>query len=145
MLPCPLTTIVPFSRCPRETTTRLTTAAAPAVAQYTTASLGGTVHDASGSVVPEAAVTVRNVGTFGNSGRNILRGPGYFDTGLGVLKTTKVTERVNTEFRAEFFNVFNTVNFRLPNSNVSSAQVGRITSVVDDNQWIIQFGLKIQF
>jgi hypothetical protein len=49
------------------------------------------------------------------------------------------------QFRAEFFNVFNNPNFRLPNSNVSSAQVGRITAVVDDNQRIVQLGLKLSF
>ena len=49
------------------------------------------------------------------------------------------------QFRAEFFNVFNNVNFRLPNDNVSSAQVGQINAVVEDNQRIIQFGLEILF
>ncbi len=84
-------------------------------------------------------------GTFGNSGRNILRGPGFFNTDLGVLKSTGVTERVNLQFRAEFFNVFNHPNFRLPASNISSSQRGRITAVVDENQRIIQFGLKLLF
>jgi hypothetical protein len=37
------------------------------------------------------------------------------------------------------------VKFRLPNSNVSSAQIGRITAVVDDSQRIMQFGLKFEF
>ena len=84
-------------------------------------------------------------GTFGNSGRNILRGPGFFNTDLGVLKSTRITERTNLQFRAEFFNAFNHPNFRLPASNVSSAQKGRITAVIDDNQRIIQFGLKLLF
>ncbi|HTM51228.1 MAG TPA: TonB-dependent receptor [Bryobacteraceae bacterium] len=84
-------------------------------------------------------------GAFGNSGRNILRGPGFFNTDLGVLKSTRITERTNLQFRAEFFNVFNHPNFRLPASNVSSAQKGRITAVIDDNQRIIQFGLKLLF
>ncbi len=89
--------------------------------------------------------TANTPGTFGNAGRNILRGPKYFHTDFGLLKTTAVTERVNVQLRAEFFNLFNNVNFRLPNGNISSAQAGRITSVVDDNQRIIQFGLKILF
>lgn len=89
--------------------------------------------------------TANAIGTFGNSGRNILRGPKFFNTDFGLLKVTRVTEQVNVQFRAEFFNIFNTVNFRLPTSNISSAQRGRITSVVDDNQRIIQFGLKILF
>jgi hypothetical protein len=70
---------------------------------------------------------------------------------LGILKGTKITERVNLQFRAELFDVFNNVNFSLPNSNRSSAQVGRITSVIVDNfalpnsERIIQFGLKLTF
>jgi hypothetical protein len=84
-------------------------------------------------------------GTFGNSGRGILRGPGFFNTDLGVLKSTAITERTNLQFRAEFFNVFNHPNFRLPTSNISSSQKGRITAVIDDNQRIIQFGLKLLF
>jgi hypothetical protein len=85
------------------------------------------------------------VGTFGNSGRNIIRGPRYFNLDFGLLKNTRITERVNLQFRTEFFNLFNNVNLRLPNSNASSSQIGRITSVVDDSQRIIQFGLKLIF
>jgi hypothetical protein len=95
--------------------------------------------------------TVNAPGTFGNTGRYILRGPRFFNTDLGLLKATKITERVNLQFRAEAFDAFNNVNFQLPNSNMSSAQVGRITSVVTDNfglpnsQRIIQFGLRLTF
>jgi hypothetical protein len=89
--------------------------------------------------------TANAVGTFGNSGRSILRGPGFFNTDMGILKSTKITERVNVQFRAEFFNVFNHANFRLPTSNISSAQRGRITAVIDENQRIVQLGLKLRF
>jgi hypothetical protein len=85
------------------------------------------------------------LGTFGNSGRNIIRGPNFFNTDMGLLKDTSITERVGLQFRAEFFNIFNTPNFRLPNSNASSAQFGRITAVIDDNQRILQLGLKLSF
>ena len=89
--------------------------------------------------------TANALGTFGNSGRNIIRGPNFFNTDAGLLKDTAITERVNVQFRAEFFNVFNNPNFRLPNSNASSAQFGRITAVVDDNQRILQLALKLSF
>jgi hypothetical protein len=92
-----------------------------------------------------ALFTPNALGTFGNSGRNIIRGPGFFNTDLGLLKDTFITERYNLQFRAEFFNAFNNPNFRLPNSNQASAQFGRITAVVDDNQRIIQLGLKLSF
>ena len=90
-----------------------------------------------------AAFLPNAVGTFGNSGKNILRGPGLFDTDLAVLKNTKVTERFNVQFRAEFFNVFNNVNFGGPSTNLSSASFGRITSAGDPR--ILQFALKTTF
>jgi hypothetical protein len=95
--------------------------------------------------------TANKVGTFGTSGRFILRGPQFFNTDLGILKNAKITERMNLQFRAEFFDIFNNVNFQLPNANMSSAQVGMITAVVLDNfgipnsERIIQFGLKLTF
>jgi outer membrane receptor protein involved in Fe transport len=89
--------------------------------------------------------TANAVGTFGNSGRNIIRGPNFLQTDVGVVKNTAVTERVNVQFRAEAFNLLNNPNFRLPNANAASAQFGRITQVVDDNQRIIQLALKLSF
>ena len=90
------------------------------------------------------AVFVPNaIGTFGNSGKNIIRGPHYFNTDFGATKRTNIVERVALEFRAEFFNIFNNVMFNAPNSNQSSAQFGRITSALDPR--IVQFGLKLQF
>ncbi|PYR87881.1 MAG: hypothetical protein DMF84_30350 [Acidobacteria bacterium] len=83
------------------------------------------------------------IGTFGNSGKNMLRGPRYFNTDFAVLKVTSVTETLDVQFRAEFFNIFNNVNLNAPNSNVSSAQFGRITSALDPR--ILQFGLKLLF
>jgi hypothetical protein len=63
----------------------------------------------------------------------------------GSRLVPRITERADIQFRAEFFNVFNHPNFRLPASNISSSQRGRITAVLDDNQRIIQFGLKLLF
>jgi hypothetical protein len=95
--------------------------------------------------------TANAPGSFGNSGRNILRAPRFFNTDLGILKGTRIRERMNLQFRAEFFDIFNNVNFQPPNSNISSATAGRITSVVVDNfglpnsERIIQLGLKLAF
>jgi len=83
------------------------------------------------------------IGTFGSSGKNILRGPRYFNTDIGLLKVTNVTERMSLQFRAEFFNIFNNVNFNAPNTNRSSNQFGQITSALDPR--ILQFGLKLLF
>jgi hypothetical protein len=87
--------------------------------------------------------TVNALGTFGSSGRNILRGPRMFDVDFAALKNTKLTERASLQFRAEFFNFFNNVNFSGPNTNISSAQVGRITGASDPR--ILQFALKMLF
>jgi hypothetical protein len=90
-------------------------------------------------------------GTFGTAGRDILRGPRFFNTDMGLLKNTKVKERMNLQFRAEFFDIFNNVNFQPPNSTISSTAKGRITSVVVDNfglpnsERIIQLGMKLMF
>jgi hypothetical protein len=73
----------------------------------------------------------------------MLRGPNYFNTDVALLKVTNVSNRIGLQFRAEFFNIFNNVNFNAPNSNVSSAQFGRITTALDPR--ILQFGLKLVF
>jgi len=53
-------------------------------------------------------------GTYGNLGRNTLRGPGLANLDLSLFKTTQLSERVNLEFRAETFNLFNRANFGPP-------------------------------
>jgi len=85
------------------------------------------------------------LGTFGNSGRGIIRGPNFLNTDIGVLKNTMAGERITVQLRAEFFNIFNNVNLRFPNTNASSSQFGRIISVVDHSQRILQFGLRLMF
>jgi hypothetical protein len=82
-------------------------------------------------------------GTFGNAGRNILDGPGFQNVNASLLKNTKLTERVNVQFRAEAFNLFNHPNFNLPDNFLGSPTFGRITSARDPRH--IQFGLKLLF
>ena len=50
------------------------------------------------------------LGTFGNAGRNIVRGPGFQNWDLSLFKTFPLNERERFEFRAEFFNVWNHMN-----------------------------------
>jgi hypothetical protein len=83
------------------------------------------------------------IGTFGNSGKNILRGPRQFDTDLGLIKDTTITERTNVQFRAEFFNVFNDVNFPNPGNTIGTPNFGKITSANDPR--ILQLTLKFMF
>jgi len=83
------------------------------------------------------------VGTFGNTGKDILRGPRYFDTDLALLKNTNLTERVSLQFRAEFYNAFNNVNFGLPDNGLTDSGFGQITSA--DDPRILQMSLKTIF
>jgi hypothetical protein len=79
-------------------------------------------------------------GTYGNAGRGILRGPGFSDTDLSLLKDFAFTERYRLQFRAEFFNAFNQVNFNNPNTTASSGSFGTIRSAGAAR--VIQFALK---
>ena len=54
------------------------------------------------------------VARFGDLGRNVVVGPGFNNTDFSVIKTTKVTERIRAQFRAEFFDLFNHANFGQP-------------------------------
>ena len=56
---------------------------------------------------------------------------------------TAITEKVKTEFRAEFFNAFNHPNFSVPVRDLGDGNFGRVTSTADPR--IIQFGLKVLF
>ena len=66
-----------------------------------------------------------------------------FNTDFSAIKSTKLTERASLQFRAEFFNFFNNVNFGGPNSTVTSANFGRITSAGIPR--ILQGALKLIF
>lgn len=91
-----------------------------------------------------AAFAPNAVGTFGNAGKNFLRGPGLFDTDLALLKDTKLSERFSLQFRAEFFNAFNNVNFGTPDNTLTDSAFGQITSTAGDPR-ILQFALKLLF
>jgi hypothetical protein len=53
-------------------------------------------------------------GTYGNYARNSLFGPGVADVDLSIFKNTPITERINTQFRVEMFNLFNRLNLANP-------------------------------
>lgn len=90
-----------------------------------------------------AAFSFPAPGTFGNAGRNILDGPGYQNVNASLVKNTALTERVNLQFRAEFFNLFNHPNFNLPDNFLGSPTFGVISSAREPRH--IQFGMKLLF
>ncbi len=90
-----------------------------------------------------AAFALPPFGTFGSAGRNILEGPGYQNVNASLVKNTSLTERVNLQLRAEFFNLFNHPNFNLPDNFFGSPTFGRILSAQSPRH--IQFGAKLVF
>ena len=65
---------------------------------------------------------------YGTTARNFFRGPGLTNLDLAVAKTTAITERVNLEFQAQAFNVFNHAEFANPDTNINSLTFGQITT-----------------
>jgi len=102
-----------------------------------------------------AAFAQPALGTFGNSGRNVIIGPDLHSVDLAVNKLTKVAERASLQFRAEVFNVFNRANFSLPNVDFNSTTFGAISETPDvtagnprlgeGGPRVVQFGLKLIF
>jgi len=82
--------------------------------------------------------------TYGNAGRNILYGPGRVNFDFSLFKDFRITESLKIQFRTEFFNLFNTPQFDLPNATIGSGPAGTITSIVGIPRQI-QFGLKLVF
>ena len=75
-----------------------------------------------------AAFAVPPRGTWGNVGRNTLRGPGLFQIDFALQKRVAIHGSRNIDFRWEAFNVFNRMNLANPGTNISSpASFGRIT------------------
>ena len=81
--------------------------------------------------------------SFGNSGRNVLRGPGLNNFDLSVGRVFKFTETKNLEFRSEFFNAFNHAQFFNPDHFGFDANFGQITQARDPR--IVQFALKFYY
>src|SRR5579864_180004 len=85
-------------------------------------------------------------GTFGNLGRETITGPGLDDIDASISKTFKPSERINLQFRAEFFNILNHANFFLPGRNVFAGSAGTITKLVSSpGGRLTQLGLKVIF
>jgi len=78
-----------------------------------------------------AAFAVPAKGTWGNLGRNIGRGPGYYEIDTALQKRFRLTERFALNSRAEAFNLFNHPIYDNPSGNLSSGGFGQITSILN--------------
>jgi hypothetical protein len=85
------------------------------------------------------------LGTFGNGPRTFCCGPHISQTDLSIIKKTHLTERVNTEFRAEFFNAWNHTQFLTPDGNFTNlgSTFGTVQKARDPR--LVQFALKVLF
>jgi hypothetical protein len=90
-----------------------------------------------------------NQGRFGTLGRNTFRGPGFHNYDLALIKDTPFGRRGSGElgiiqFRAEFFNVFNVVNFGLPSNILRGSGFGIISKTAGPSRQI-QFSLRLMY
>jgi hypothetical protein len=88
-----------------------------------------------------------NQGRFGTLGRDTFRGPGFHDFDIALIKDTPFGHRGGgefgtVEFRAEFFNLFNIVNFSLPSNILRGSGFGIISKTSGSSRQI-QFSLKM--
>ena len=89
-----------------------------------------------------------NQGVFGTLGRNSFRGPAYYDFDFALIKDTPFgrrpsgAERVDLQFRSEFFNLFNIVDMGLPANILNGSGFGEIAKTAGTSRQI-QFSLKL--
>ena len=89
---------------------------------------------------------------YGTTPRDFFRGPGRTNLDLALAKTTAITERVNIELRLEAFNVLNHAEFANPDTTLTSATFGEITSTTlgtgvtaPQTQRIVQIAGRLTF
>jgi hypothetical protein len=90
-----------------------------------------------------AAFSPAAFGTFGNCGRNVVIGPGAKTFDVAATRLIAFSETTRLEYRAETFNLFNIVNFDLPNRFAFTPNFGKIFSAGPSRQ--LQFALKFSF
>jgi outer membrane receptor protein involved in Fe transport len=85
----------------------------------------------------------QQLGTFGNTPHSLCCGPALNNTDLVIAKMTPLTEKLNTEFRAEFYNAWNHTQFENPDGNFSDSTFGQILKARDPR--VMQFAIKFLF
>jgi hypothetical protein len=87
------------------------------------------------------AFALPSIGFQGNTGRNVIQGPGRKGLDFSVFKSIAITEAMNLQFRTEFFNLTNHPGFGFPDGNIANRTAGVISSAYDGRS--IQFGLRL--
>ena len=90
--------------------------------------------------------------TYGNCGRNIIRGPNFWQADAALTRDFRIAERFVLNMRAEGFNIFNRAQYGLPSGNLSSGTFGHITSTVNGSSPTgsgtpreFQFAMRLRF
>jgi hypothetical protein len=91
-----------------------------------------------------AAFQQAQPGQFGNVGRNTLNGPAFQQWDFSALKMIPIKENLTLQFRAEFFNIFNNVNFRLPDNDINNTQNFGLIEAAQPGR-VVQLALKLMF
>jgi len=96
-----------------------------------------------------AGCTGPNRGRFGSLGRDTFRGPGFYNFDFALIKDTlfevgSARKSMNLQFRSEFFNLFNIVNFGLPSNVLTGSGFGIISRTAGTSRQI-QFSFKLMF
>ena len=94
----------------------------------------------------------RPTGTYGDTGRGSIRGPGSFNIDASLIKNTRIGH-IQTEFRIEAFNLLNHPQFANPNTTIGNASVGIISAMLSSpscslcgtTERQVQLGLKVKF
>jgi hypothetical protein len=91
------------------------------------------------------AFTQNAPGTFGNSGKNFMRGPHTTYGDAGIDKNWQIAERYGVQFRWEMFNVFNHPSFASPGTTVGWSSFGVISGSGSEPARVMQGALKLTF
>jgi hypothetical protein len=97
-----------------------------------------------GVLAPPTANCPNAIHLQGDAGRNSLEEPGINNWDLSIFKHTRISERLDTELRAEFYNAWNHIQFSAPNASLTPRQFGVIAGVLEPPRQI-QLAFKLLF
>ena len=105
-----------------------------------------------GQYINPAAFAIPANGTWGNAGRNLIRGPELWQADISLSKSFRVTEHSSLDFRGEGFNIFNRAQFANPDGNFNTPNFGVITTTINNGSATgsgtprqFQFSLRVSF
>jgi hypothetical protein len=85
------------------------------------------------------------LGELGSGGRNVFRGPGFFNLDFSLNKRILIREKMNLELRADFSNFTNTPSFSIPTTTLTATTFGRIGASLDSGPRQTMLGMKFNF